>query len=126
MTSHKHSDKPDTIKGLEQLDKQFMTPDITFGDCWEVSANHGETHYVPADVCPADGDLALYVDGTVDHDEYDRPIVELRKNVYMAKLSASGYMDQTDLSVFDTLAEAEDYLVETYADDLDDDTEDDV
>lgn len=111
---HAHSSNPDTIAALARLDRQFMTPSIVLGDCWEVQANHGETHYVPASVCSraAGEDFSMYVEGTIDEDE--TPV--LRVGVFMAKLSASGYMDQTDLSVFDTLAEAEDYLAETYDD----------
>jgi hypothetical protein len=112
--AHTHSTNPDTIEGLARLDEQFLSPSIEFGDCWEVSANHGETHYVPADVESDPSKLAQYVDGAIDFDENNDPIATLRQNVYMAKLSANGYMDQTDLAVFDTLAEAEDYLVETY------------
>jgi hypothetical protein len=46
-----------------------------------------------------------------------------RAGVWCAQLSAPGYMDQTDLSVFETRDEAETYLVETY--DTDDDDSDD-
>jgi len=122
MAHNDHSTNPDTIRGLAELGKQFMVPSITFGDCWEVSANHGETQYIPAEIIgtriAAAALFADYVSGTIDTDEHGEPIAELRCNVYLAQLSAPGYMDQTDLALFETLAQAEDYLVETYADGL--------
>jgi hypothetical protein len=125
-SKHAHSANPETIKGLARLVQQFMTPAIWNGDCWEVSANHGETYYVDAGVAGSDPScLADYVEGTIDTDDDGKPSAELRRDVYLCQLSASGYMDQTDLAVFDTLAEAEDYLVETY-DDGDDEQDDDL
>ncbi len=45
---------------------------------------------------------------------------------YGARLSAPGYLDCTDWSVFDTAEEAEKYLAENYPDDEEDETEEDA
>jgi hypothetical protein len=105
-----------------------MVPNVWRGDAWEVSANGGETHIVPADAVgasavPSDGDLDPFVEGRIDRDEDGAPIVTLRSGVWFAQLSAPGYLDQTDLAIFDTEREALEYLVDTY-DDLDDDDDD--
>lgn len=42
--------------------------------------------------------------------------IELRQG-YGARLSAPGYMDRTEWCVFDSVAEAETYLEETYGED---------
>lgn len=87
----------------------------------EVQANHGETHIVPAEVVPdaIDGDdpedireaLREYVDGTIDDAD---PV--FHRHVWLARLSASGYIDCTDWSIHTSEAEAESYLVDTYDD----------
>jgi hypothetical protein len=115
----------DTDRILDKLSEQFMQPEVWQDDVWEISANHGETHYVPCSVCPDGLGLADYVEGTIDTDDDDLNLVERRNNVWCARLSAPGYMDQTDLSVFNTEDEAREYLAETYGDDLDLDLDDD-
>ena len=100
----------------------FMEPEIIGCDYWEVSANHGETHYVPCDVESDPAELADYVDGTIDLDDDGKPIAE-RKTGFLARLSAPGYMDCTDWTAHDTEDEARAYLAETFGDDDDDDDE---
>lgn len=122
MATDKHasSTNPDTIRALARLEQGFMVPSITFGDCWEVSADHGSIYYVPAELTSNPADLQQYVEATIDVDDEEEPIAELKRGVFMAKLSAPGYMDQTDLAVCKTLAAAEDYLAERYGEDEDD------
>jgi hypothetical protein len=116
----------ETDRILERLETQFMEPEWYQGDVWEVRANHGETHIVPADVCATDGsDLADYVDGTIDTDDNGNPIVTLRRGVWLARLSAPGYLDCTDWVACETEDAAKDYLAETYGDDLDEDEDED-
>lgn len=112
----------DREAGLARLEKQFMVPEIYRGHVWEISANHGETHWVPGDIIgylpdPVDARsvLAAYVDGTIDADS--EPIY--RRGVWLARLTAPGYMDCTDWSVCSSRRDAEEYLVEMY-DDYDD------
>ena len=101
----------------------FMEPAIIHGAYWEVSANNGETHYVPTDVTDDPSDLAQYVDGEIDTDDDGKPIAE-RKIGYLARLSASGYMDCTEWTAHDTEDEARHYLAETFGDDDDDEPTD--
>jgi len=87
----------------------FMEKQVTEKSDWyEIDGTEG-TVWVPADVV-----------GSLEHagDYYAGEIwtVEARKG-YGARLSAPGYMDCTDWCVFDTEAEAEKYLEETYPDD---------
>ncbi len=94
----------------------FMQPAIYFGTYYEVSANHGETYIVPADVSgvvKTYGDLADYVEGKVDEPD---TIAEVKRG-WLARMSAPGYMDCTDWSAHDTQQEAENYLNEYYGDD---------
>ena len=120
--------KTEIDKVIEALDEQFMQPEIWQGDAWEVSANHGETHIVPTDVVGVPYNypgiihsadvFQPYVDGTVDTYENGAPVAEVRRNVWFARLSAPGYMDSTEYSVFETEEEAREYLAETYGDDI--------
>lgn len=108
-------------QALERLDRGFMRPAIWRGDCWEVSANGGETHYVPGDVVSyIDGatvaDLQDYIEGQIDVDDDGTMIATFHRNVWLARLLAPGYMDQTDLTMHATRTAAEDYLIETYDD----------
>ena len=105
--------------GLDRLSREFMRPDVYQSDVWEVQANHGETHLVPGDVVgsiedPDDARKALadYVEGKIDPDA--DPVY--RRNVWLARLSAPGYMDCTDWSAFGTREEAEEYLIDMYDD----------
>lgn len=112
------STNPETIRSLERLSRQFMEPDIDGPvEYWEVSADHGSTYIVP---CSVGGDattdnLQEYVEARIDTDADGHPIAE-RKIGYLARLSAPGYLDSTEWSAFETRAEAEEYIAETYDD----------
>lgn len=86
----------------------FMEPDIVFGEWYEVETTHG-TEWVPADLGGPDS-LQDYCEGTIQ--EVKGPI-----EGWGARLSASGYMDCTDWTVFSTEEEARAYLEETYGTD---------
>jgi len=105
----------------------FMQPDIQFGDWIEVDGNAG-TDYIPpgfvslpdyaefaasydgddVDGAYRDAAFAAVADYTENRECYS---ISERKG-YGVRLSAPGYMDCTDWSVFDTEAECRDHLVE--------------
>ena len=100
----------------------FMQPQIEFAQYFEVDTTHG-TFIVPADVVgstmsAAPEAFADYVEGEVFGDD---PI-EVKEG-WLARLSAPGYMDCTDWSVFKTEEEAVQGLKDLYGDD-DEDNED--
>lgn len=98
----------------------FMQKQITIKCAWyRVETTHG-TEYIDADVIgkqePADSDaFADYCEGTVQSWELIQG--------HGARLSAPGYMDCTEWTVFDTEEEARKYLDETYPDDEEEDEE---
>lgn len=95
----------------------FMVPEYLKGDWYEVETNCG-TEVVPADLTDGTvGDLAQYIEGS--------RIGEVTKRHGVgARLSAPGYMDCTEWSVFDTIEEARAFIAEQY--DADPDTGDDL
>jgi hypothetical protein len=106
--------------GIARLNRQFMVPDIYQTDVWQIETSDG-TELVPVNgpTCVDSDDpddiraaLSLYVNGKIQKDE--KPALFL--NVWLARLSAPGYMDCTDWTMHETRAEAESYLVETFGD----------
>jgi len=112
----------------------FMQQQITARCLWiEIDGDNGTT-FVPADVVGGG-----WTDGeefTRENDAFDtrRAIVrdyyegsriwEIKTRMgYGARLSAPGYMDCTEWSVFDTEQAAQEYLDETYGDETEDDTD---
>lgn len=92
-------------EGLAHLDHQFMTPQI-----WQEAAVK----------C---FDKAECQDVVIPLDYFDNQTYSKAKRIgirWWAMLSAPGYMDRTDPVAFDTEREAAEYLVEQYADDIDD------
>lgn len=111
----------------------FMQKQITPKQTWiELDGTHGITA-LPSDVLSKD-ELAIAEsvagDGNADPEDltthfgeyYEGTVqsVTVRKG-YGARLSAPGYLDCTEWTVFDTAEEAQQYLDETYDDDDDDD-----
>jgi hypothetical protein len=109
----------------------FMEQQIRYGEWYEIETMSG-TFFIPQayamfdttpNGCLFDGEGELtdegreilmdYVD-VMDADEISE-VAEVTG--YGARLSAPGYMDCTEWSVFDTEAEAQEYLDETYGDD---------
>ena len=72
----------------------FMQPQIVFDEWYEVETDDGMT-FLPVD--------------DVGYDSRRRII-----NGYGARLSAPGYLDCTEWTVFDTEKEAREFLKETY------------
>lgn len=101
----------------------FMEPEILRTRYYVVSANHGETHFLPVDIEPnaqTNAELQNYVEGKVD-DPDDAPEV---KDGILARLSAPGYMDCTGWTPYDTIDEAREGLREMYGDDDDEEAAD--
>jgi hypothetical protein len=88
----------------------FMEPQYVLGSWVEVEDKYGETRYVPAEYAE---DL-----------EEGEHAVRLHPLKVGARLSASGYMDCTEWSIFDTEEAARDYIRDTY--DVDPDTGDEM
>ena len=99
----------------------FMERQTEFGEWYEIDGPNG-TEFIPADVA-----------GQVNLDDFEtgNPIPEAlkmfcenrtaytieKRDGWGARLSAPGYMDCTEWSVFDTEQEAKDHLEEMYGDD---------
>ena len=98
---------------LTKMAEQFMEPQVT-----------GCIQWLQLDT-PNDGIVSVPAsDWTMDTfaKEYGMADVDVEVIVgYGARLSAPGYMDCTEWSVFDTVSEAEQYLVDTYGDDIQED-----
>lgn len=84
----------------------FMVPEYLYGRWAECEDNWGETNIVPADMVEEATDVVRYRYG------------------WGCRLSAPGYLDCTDWTVFDTEEEARDHIEEMY--DVDPDTGEDI
>ncbi len=96
----------------------FMEPDIQHTHYYEVSADHGSTWIVPADVVGTPrtwADFSDYVEGTIDNPD-DDVTPDDRRYGWIARLSAPGYLDCTDWSAHASEAEAREHLREMYGD----------
>ena len=101
----------------------FMQHQVTHKQRWiRVETSQG-TDFLPTDLV---GDLmnSGYSDESDESDretlqQYCEGEVESWESIlgYGARLSAPGYLDCTEWTVFDTAEEAEDYLNETYPED---------
>ena len=103
----------------------FMQRQITYRIDWlSVETTHG-TWFVPKDdlkLMYPDSESALgdnYEDAVADIEPYVEGKIQSWKTVkgYGARLSAPGYLDCTEWSVFDTVEEAQEYLDEMYPED---------
>lgn len=92
---------------LDKLSEGFMGPQIT-GPMAVISYEdrYEGTVYLPAEY---EGDVPTEA----------RDTIERHEGKYLACLSAPGYMDRTDVTMHDSLDEAEAHLAETYGDDID-------
>lgn len=110
----------------------FMEHDITEHQTWIlIDGNNGIT-YLPADVEPRIvAALSIGQDATAEElalDYYDGSqvySVELTEG-YGARLSAPGYMDYTQWTVFDSMEAAYEFLRDEYPMDSEDDDSEDV
>jgi hypothetical protein len=102
----------------------FMEPQVEFGSWYEIDGPMG-TEVVPADIV---GDIELddFESGSAvpkalaDYCENRTAYSIQKREGWGARLSAPGYLDCTEWSVFDTEAEARDHLEEMYGGDDDD------
>ena len=98
----------------------FMQPHIEHGTYYTVDTTSG-TETVPTDVAgtaTTPKDLMDFLEGKPqDPDE----VLEVQTG-WLARMSASGYMDCTDWTAHETEQEAMEYLVEMYGDDEGDDS----
>jgi hypothetical protein len=81
-----------------------MQPEIRHGDWFEVETRDG-THFVSAYEVSR-GDITSIFDCVRN--------AELIRGAFGARLSAPGYMDSTEWTVFDTEEEAKQYLCEAF------------
>lgn len=103
--------KRDRERALARMSRQFMEPAIEYGEWWEVETTAG-TWFVPYD-CVAVSNPGVSLEGFRDYVEGE-PQSAARITGYGARLSAPGYMDATEWTVFKTRKAAEEYLIETY------------
>ena len=80
-------------------DGEFMTAEVIKGAFWRVETDNG-TEVIPQE---------YFIRG-----DYDNDVEAEICNGYGVRLSASGYLDCTDWSVFDTEQKAFDFLLEMY------------
>ena len=108
MATYTDAERKTIDQILTALDEQFMRPEILGPmDAWEVCPADGETCVIPY------GGLADYLAAT-DSDASAAP----RSGVYLARLSATGYMDATDWSIHDSEDDARAYLADAYGDNV--------
>ena len=102
----------------------FMERQITQKQNWlRVETTHG-TEFVPAQELNIE---TTDTDNAVDHPLFDTVQLYCEgepqswENIqgYGARLSAPGYLDRTEWTVFDTVKECEEYLDENYPEDED-------
>jgi hypothetical protein len=99
----------------------FMEPQIEFGEWYEVDGPCG-TEFIPTDIVGAVNLDAFesgneVPNGLRDYCENRTAWSVAKREGWGARLSAPGYLDCTEWSVFDTEAEAEAYLQEMYGED---------
>lgn len=90
----------------------FMQREIEFGDWYEIDTRNGIT-VIPADIvgdAPTAAEVLQYLDVFRESDVYKIT----KRTGFGARLSAPGYLDCTEWSVFDTEKEAAEYLEEMY------------
>lgn len=107
---------------LKHFKGQFMQPEIENVHWYEVDTNRGIEFIRAEDVSGLnmkpgqvmDGESNSEVSILEDFVEGDTIYSVTLREGWGARMSASGYMDQTDWSVFDTKRQAQDYLIDSY------------
>lgn len=118
---------------LDAIDAGFMQSDIMPGDFWDIETSTGSSCILPADLVTlpdsrvdesndANGEKrALFLDYIPESCYPCKEPADIvsaeRKTGYGARLSAPGYLDCTEWTLFDTELEAIKYIVETYGED---------
>ena len=86
----------------------FMSPEVVKGFWWECETNFG-TEWLPADVASDEDELLDYIEGS--------ELFECEKiEGFGARLSANGYLDCTEWSVYETEEDAWQGLLDNYED----------
>lgn len=112
----------------------FMEEQVTRKMDWiEIDGTHGTT-WVPAEDFPMLKNAVMMMQDTAEPSEASLDLADevyeggkesiqslQITNGFGARLSAPGYMDCTEWSVFDTAKEAEEYLKEMYGDESEED-----
>ena len=86
----------------------FMKPQVEKGDWWIVEDDRCEVFIYPH---------SHFNEAWVREQHPKTYSLELRTGKYGARMSAPGYLDCTDWTLFDTEEEAMEYLEEMYGDD---------
>ena len=106
----------ETLAIWSKMQDGFMAPEIEEGEWWEADSKDGGTYSYPAWI----------VSKREAADDCGAKMCDVRKVTgFGARLSASGYLDATDWTVYATEDDAIVALVDMYGDDiidLDDDT----
>lgn len=89
-----------------------MKPQVVFDEWWEVETDDG-TVFIPFDLI---GDNPIPIDFLkyIESDKPPAPDAYEIVNGYGARLSAPGYLDCTEWTVFDTENQARQHLKEMY------------
>lgn len=93
----------------------FMLPRIELADWYEIDTTAG-TDWLPADLLPStmlDGETSddpAFLAKFSDYCEGTPQLVTMRRHWYGARLSAPGYLDCTEWSVFASMQEARAFL----------------
>jgi hypothetical protein len=114
--------REEIICGLEELSHGFQIPEITDKQKWyEIDGDQG-TEFVPYDLIGELADTSVFAtlnshdvpDELRDYVRSSRSFATSIIEGFGARLSAPGYLDCTDWSVFPTQEEAGEDLVQTY------------
>lgn len=96
----------------------FMEPQVEYGQWLEIDTTNG-TEFIPADLISLDIELnetsenEEHLEEVAQYCEGEPQSVKLREG-WGCRLSAPGYMDCTEWSVFETEKEAKEHLDEMY------------
>lgn len=121
--------RPENQRILDRMDRGHMQPVIEFGDCWECETEHGETFVVPDNVVGISFDGDTHEDPSIFSDYIPEGCcgkctsATVRRNVWIARLSAPGYLDCTEWELHDTADDAAQSLISNYGDEGDEDLE---
>lgn len=103
------------MREIKGFDNSFMQPEIEEGVFYEVTDSYGETSIIPGFLVGECENLADTLISFADYLETSGEPVSFEKiEGFGARLSAPGYLDCTEWTVFETEDEAINYLEENY------------
>lgn len=127
---------PKLVAKLDRMSPGFMVPVIEYGDAWIIETKHGGSFIVPARVEGIDEhakDGQVYTSASI-HGHEHAPCLSVfedympegvsgniesatvRRGVFLARMSAPGYMDCTEWELHESADEAARSLIENYFD----------